>query len=172
MSIFKFMGPATLLAASLCGCNQMTTEPPTNPGRLLVGDEIRLVTDGKSLNGQRVSIDGYALFCSLNGMYRSGNVVDIEIHATRDCRSRTIAAAKVRLLRESAASPGLMASGVRPRNAVLIGDIFSNEHVKFLTDDYTVLPPKGVVRVSGVVNYQSDRAGSPELEGISLHGLN
>jgi len=170
--IFRFMAPVALLAASLCGCNQMTTEPPTDPGRLLVGEEIRLVTDGKSLKGQRVTITGYALFCSLNGMYKSGNVVDIEIHATRDCRSRTIAAAKVRLLRESAANPGLLASGVRPRNAVLIGDIFSNEHVKFLTDDYTVLPPKGVVRVSGVVNYLSGHSEPPELEGISLHGLN
>jgi hypothetical protein len=169
MKYCKAMGLATILCTALWGCARQVDEPPTSVGRLLVGDEMKLITRGRALASQRVAIEGHMVFCSLNGRYRQGNVVDAEIRATPTCRGRPLAGAKVLLLARDAAEPGLLASGPRPRNAVLIGDIFSNDHVSYLTDDYQVVAPRSLVRVSGVVHYASDGEDEPVLEAVALH---
>lgn len=158
---------AALAALALVGCGAKT-EPPSDFGRMLTGNDIDLITKGKTLSSQRVTVVGYPLMCTIRTKFRVGDMIGTEIHVEPNCTSKSVGWAKIRIDRAAAAKPDMFASGTRVRNALLVDGQFSSDTISYLSDDYQVIPPKTPMRISGIVTYTDPSASVPFLESVVL----
>ena len=154
---------ALFLIAGACLFSGCAKEgKPTDQGQLLTTEQIKNLSKDQTMNGKRVSVEGYGGFCSSFSI-TMGQKNNMEIYSDGICDGDKLIKAKVLL------GGNLVAlSGEKERNFVATTEKqVTDEGLTVSTDDYQEVK-NGKLRFSGNIVYDG---ADIYLDNVSIHTI-
>ncbi|AWK03513.1 hypothetical protein HYN56_04460 [Flavobacterium crocinum] len=133
---------------------------PSKQGQLLTLEQIKSLEKDQSWNGKLVEIEGYPAFCGMFANVRLGEKNKMEIRTEQGCKGEKLIEANLEF-----GGDKVLLFGEKERNVVLAYENFSNETLKFCTDDYQELPT-GKLKFSGTLIYINN---TYYLDNVTIH---
>lgn len=145
--------------AILCvGC--ATKGAPTKLGQQLTREQIQALENDQSMNGKLATVEGYASFCSVTASVRMGETITMTIYSDGFCEGDKLLAANIPFKYRSS-----QLTGEESRNYAMVDNHFTNETIKYITDDYQEVP-NGKFKFSVTIIYDGDNYS---LYNVTIH---
>ncbi|WCM42664.1 hypothetical protein MG290_03020 [Flavobacterium sp. CBA20B-1] len=133
---------------------------PTKQGEMLTTEQINALANDQSMNGELVSVEGFASFCGSFSSVTGGKKGRMTIYSDGFCKGGKLMDAEILF-----ADNKTPLSGEEERNQAIVDKNFSNETIKFTTDDYQEVS-NGKLRFSGTVVYDGNNF---YLDNVTIH---
>nr|WP_199001331.1 hypothetical protein [Flavobacterium sp. ASV13] len=147
-----------ILILVFAGCTK--EHKPSKEGQLLTLEQIKSLENDQSWNGKLIEVEGYPAFCGMFANVRLGEKSKMEIRTEQNCKGEKLIDANLEF-----GGDKVLLFGEKERNAVLADQNFSNETLKFCTDDCQELPT-GKFKFSGTLIYINN---SYYLDNVTIH---
>lgn len=133
---------------------------PNQLGEVLTTEQISALANDQSMNGKLVSVEGFASFCGRFNRITGGQKSEMTIYSENFCQGDKLIKAKIEF-----SDNRTPLSGEEKRNYAEAEKSFTNETLKFMTDDYQELP-NGKLKFSGTLVYDGDNY---YLDNVTIH---
>lgn len=167
-SIMRFFITITTICLFLAGCSSNSSKKgePTPLGELFTIEQIQTLPQDSSKNGQLISIEGYAMSCSMMKMIKLGKKNTLTLRTSPDCKDgQDIIMAQI-YFSSNKNSSVTFGSSEEPRNFFIFED---DKSFSAQTDDYQKIKADGTKLIfSGILSY-NDYLNKYELDVKSIH---